>query len=63
MDTLVINHYYYYYYYNLTEKAAIFDRAILAGRSREFVSVTSQLIVESRNDRAENAWVLGCIMR
>ena len=29
----------------------------------EYLSVTSQLMVESRNDRAENAWVLGCIRR
>ena len=29
----------------------------------EFLSVTSQLMVESRNDRAEKAWVLGCIIR
>ena len=29
----------------------------------EFLSVTSQLMVESRNDRPENAWVLGCIIR
>ena len=26
----------------------------------EYLSVTSQLMVESRNDRAENAWGLGC---
>ena len=29
----------------------------------EFLSVTSLLMVESRNDRAENAWILGCIRR
>ena len=35
----------------------------LLGVLGEFLSVTSQLMVESRNDRAENAWVLGCIRR
>ena len=29
----------------------------------EFLSVTSQLIVQSRNHRGENAWVIGCIRR
>ena len=28
-------------------------------RADEYLSVTSQLMVESRNDRAENAWELG----
>ena len=28
----------------------------------EYLSVTSQLMVKSRNDRAENAWGLGCII-
>ena len=27
----------------------------------EYLSVTSQLMVESRNDRAKNAWGLGCL--
>ena len=31
-------------------------------RAGEYLSVTSQLMVESRNDRAENAWGLGCIV-
>ena len=35
----------------------------LLGVLGEFLSVTSQLMVESRNDRAENARVLGCIRR
>ena len=29
-------------------------------RAGEYLSVTSQLLVESRNDRTENAWGLGC---
>ena len=31
------------------------------GALGKYLSVTSQLMVESRNDRAENAWGLGCI--
>ena len=48
---------------NLTEKAAIFDLAILAGRSRRVSVGDVTAHIESRNDRAENAWLLGCIRR
>ena len=49
---------------NLTEKAAIFDLAIFAGRARRVsLSDVTAHGRESRNDRAENAWVLGCIRR
>ena len=34
---------------------------VRAKSGREYLSVTSQLMVESRNDRAENAWGLGWV--
>ena len=52
--------------FSLVPKRSLFSLDPLSARSlgetSEYLSVTSQLMVESRNDRAENAWGLGCIL-
>ena len=52
--------------FSLVPEHSLFSLDPLSARSLEesgeYLSVTSQLMVEFRNDRAENAWGLGCIL-
>ena len=52
--------------FSLVTEHSLFSLDPLSARSLEesgeYLSVTSQLMVEFRNDRAENAWGLGCIL-